>query len=146
MWLSLAERCVRDAEAAGSNPVTPIVQGLRGSPDKAGHKILGRGIFSVSGCYFTPGTLLFYIKITIYPYTATTITRIYRESPSNVCISRHTLAVGGTFRFLKDLLTKLYNKLYNSNIKTAQGYFIRKQVLWHNPEEWSSTRRWLWRR
>lgn len=63
VWLSLAERCVRDAEAAGSNPVTPIVQGLRGSPDKAGHKILGRGIFSMSGCYFTPGMLLFCIKI-----------------------------------------------------------------------------------
>jgi len=39
------------------------VQGLRGSPDKAGHKILGRGIFSMSGCYFTPGMLLFCIKI-----------------------------------------------------------------------------------
>ena len=24
MWLSLVERCVRDAEAVGSNPVTPI--------------------------------------------------------------------------------------------------------------------------
>ena len=24
MWLSLVERCVRDAEVAGSNPVTPI--------------------------------------------------------------------------------------------------------------------------
>ena len=24
-WLSLVERCVRDAEAAGSNPVTPII-------------------------------------------------------------------------------------------------------------------------
>ena len=23
VWLSLVERCVRDAEAAGSNPVTP---------------------------------------------------------------------------------------------------------------------------
>ena len=25
MWLSLVERCVRDAEVAGSNPVTPIL-------------------------------------------------------------------------------------------------------------------------
>ena len=24
VWLSLVERCVRDAEVAGSNPVTPI--------------------------------------------------------------------------------------------------------------------------
>ena len=28
MWLSLVERYVRDVEAAGSNPVTPIVKGL----------------------------------------------------------------------------------------------------------------------
>ncbi len=26
VWLSLVERCVRDAEAAGSNPVTPIIK------------------------------------------------------------------------------------------------------------------------
>ena len=25
MWLSLVERCVRDAEAAGSNPVIPTI-------------------------------------------------------------------------------------------------------------------------
>ena len=103
MWLSLAERCVRDAEAAGSNPVTPIVQGLRGSPDKAGHKILGRGIFSVSGCYFTPGTLLFCIEITRY------------HKPVLLVLFS---------AFYKDLLTKLYNKLYNNSIKTAKGYFM----------------------
>ena len=26
MWLSLVERCVRDAEAAGSNPVIPTIE------------------------------------------------------------------------------------------------------------------------
>ena len=26
VWLSLVERCVRDAEAAGSNPATPTTQ------------------------------------------------------------------------------------------------------------------------
>ena len=26
-WLSLVERCVRDAEVAGSNPVAPTVEG-----------------------------------------------------------------------------------------------------------------------
>ena len=29
MWLSLVERCVRDAKAAGSNPVIPTIKRLR---------------------------------------------------------------------------------------------------------------------
>ena len=29
MWLSLVERCVRDAKAAGSNPVIPTRSGVR---------------------------------------------------------------------------------------------------------------------
>ncbi len=28
LWLSLVERCVRDAEAAGSNPASPTIQGI----------------------------------------------------------------------------------------------------------------------
>ena len=55
MWLSLVERCVRDAEAAGSNPVIPtllfemqsgcddalafflfILRALRSKPHRAG--------------------------------------------------------------------------------------------------------------
>ena len=32
MWLSLVERCVRDAEAAGSNPVASIFLCPAGSP------------------------------------------------------------------------------------------------------------------
>lgn len=38
-WLSLVERCVRDAEVAGSNPVAPTIQGFR----YMGERILGRG-------------------------------------------------------------------------------------------------------
>ena len=39
VWLSLVERCVRDAEVAGSNPVAPTIQGFR----YMGERILGRG-------------------------------------------------------------------------------------------------------
>ena len=29
MWLSLVERCVRDAKVAGSNPVTPTIDRVK---------------------------------------------------------------------------------------------------------------------
>ena len=34
MWLSLVERCVRDAEVAGSNPVIPTITTTEGYPEK----------------------------------------------------------------------------------------------------------------
>ena len=33
-WLSLVERCVRDAEVAGSNPVIPTITTTEGYPEK----------------------------------------------------------------------------------------------------------------
>ena len=43
MWLSLVERCLREADVAGSNPVTPIlINGLRGD-------ILTSGFWSATG-------------------------------------------------------------------------------------------------
>ena len=34
MWLSLVERCVRDAEVAGSNPVIPTISTTKGASRK----------------------------------------------------------------------------------------------------------------
>ena len=33
MWLSLVERCVRDAEVAGSNPVIPTISSVLNQPE-----------------------------------------------------------------------------------------------------------------
>ena len=33
MWLSLVERCVRDAKAAGSNPVIPTISSVHNQPE-----------------------------------------------------------------------------------------------------------------
>ena len=33
MWLSLVERCVRDAKAAGSNPVIPTISSVLNQPE-----------------------------------------------------------------------------------------------------------------
>jgi hypothetical protein len=35
-WLSLVERCVRDAEVAGSNPVAPTIQKTAELPSEIG--------------------------------------------------------------------------------------------------------------
>ena len=42
LWLSLVERCVRDAEAVGSNPTSPIFKRLLGSPvtDGIAHRVI----------------------------------------------------------------------------------------------------------
>ena len=50
MWLSLVERCVRDAEAAGSNPVIPI-QYFQGFED------LQPLIFYLSSTIFLPDSI-----------------------------------------------------------------------------------------
>ena len=49
MWLSLVERCVRDAKAAGSNPVIPTKD-----------KTAGNAVFSTASAVF------------ILPFTGTT--------------------------------------------------------------------------
>jgi hypothetical protein len=38
VWLSLVERCVRDAEAVGSNPVTPIIKIYFAENDGESHR------------------------------------------------------------------------------------------------------------
>ena len=40
MWLSLVERCVRDAEAAGSNPVASILGRGTGNLENEGFPVL----------------------------------------------------------------------------------------------------------
>ena len=47
-WLSLVERCVRDAEAAGSNPVASILGRGAGKPVFAGFPVFF--LFGAGGC------------------------------------------------------------------------------------------------
>ena len=59
-WLSLVERCVRDAEVAGSNPVAPTIQGFQ----CMGVRILGRG--SLRGFQMKTSGVLFYLPLKEY--------------------------------------------------------------------------------
>ena len=66
MWLSLVERCVRDAEAAGSNPVISTISSVHN-----GFELWTLDFFAISsffvmyGAGFKPA-LLFYADLVIY--------------------------------------------------------------------------------
>ena len=45
MWLSLVERCVRDAEAAGSNPVISTIKNLMKSMVSSGFLFVNNTLF-----------------------------------------------------------------------------------------------------
>ena len=64
MWLSLVERCVRDAEAAGSNPVIPTKKPL----------------MEISGffVYFLP-IFLHHLKVRGHTAPAKAVSRKYRR-------------------------------------------------------------------
>ena len=47
MWLSLVERCVRDAEAAGSNPVISTMLNVHNGLDRYEHSFLCTSVFSM---------------------------------------------------------------------------------------------------
>ena len=51
VWLSLVERCVRDAEAAGSNPVTSTIKkNPKATPHKALRCLCGLSVFQRAAC------------------------------------------------------------------------------------------------
>ena len=72
MWLSLVERCVRDAEVAGSNPVISTIE----TYDLVG-KV--KALTSV-------GAFLYYITIPILPYKLISVSIDFEIKKEHYCL------------------------------------------------------------
>ena len=58
MWLSLVERCVRDAEVAGSNPVIPTIDSETG---RGSRPVFVDGLIFVQWMSFDEARMLFHL-------------------------------------------------------------------------------------
>ena len=72
MWLSLVERCVRDAEVAGSNPVISTIET---------YDLVGK----VKALTFV-GAFLYYITIPILPYKLISVGIDFEIKKEHYCL------------------------------------------------------------
>ena len=96
MWLSLVERCVRDAEVAGSNPVTSTFYLPIKSSDFIGFLVFWFGLFSP--CFYI-GKVLFIYPPEDEPY------KFFRANYKIVCTNYRNFVIIKIGIILVSLLT-----------------------------------------